>query len=136
MTTMVRHTGPSLVPDVLGWLEAAVPFGGRPLFAVEEFTDDRGYVLRAELPGRDPQEDILVTVANGNLTIAAKREQAKRDSERTEFQYGSVSRIVSLPTGVKPGDISANYSQGILEVRIPVNQPTAPHRVQVAFSGN
>jgi HSP20 family protein len=133
-TTMVRHTTGSLVPELAGWLESAMRYGNRYPFAVEEFADDRGYVLRAELPGRDPQQDIAVTVANGHLTITAQREHAKHDSERSEFTYGPVSRVVSLPAGSRSGDISANYDQGILEVHIPVNQTPTPHRIPISFT--
>lgn len=130
-TTMTRFPGGSLAPEIFGWLEAASPFGGQHSVAVEEFSDDRGYVLRAELPGRDPNQDISVTVADGTLTISAKREQAKHEGQQSEFRYGKVSRTLTLPTGVKPNDISASYDKGILEIRIPVSQPTTPHRVPV-----
>jgi len=132
--TMVRHTSGSLVPDLAGWMEAAMRYGTRYPFAVEEFADDHDYVLRAELPGRDPQQDIAVTVANGLLTIIAQRKQARHDNERTEFAYGQLSRVVALPTGTKSDDIRANYEQGILEVRIPVTQTATPHQVPIASS--
>ena len=134
MTTMTRFsTAPS--PDIFNWLESALMLNGRHSVAVEEFTDEHGYVLRAELPGREPQ-DISVTVAGGNLTIAAKREQVKHDDQQTEFRYGGLSRTLSLPAGVKPTEISASYDKGILEIHVPLNQPTAPHRVPVAVQSN
>jgi HSP20 family protein len=133
MTTMNRYNGGTLAPELFNWLEAAsAPFNGRHSMAVEEFMDDHGYVLRAELPGRDPKDDIAVTVADGSLTIAAKREQAKHDGQQSEFRYGNVTRTMTLPAGVKPGDISARYDNGILEIRIPVSKPSTPHRVTVS----
>ncbi|HEX5116120.1 MAG TPA: Hsp20/alpha crystallin family protein [Pseudonocardiaceae bacterium] len=135
MTTMTRYAGGGLAPDIFSWLEAALPFSGRHSMAVEEFSDDRGYVLRAELPGREPKEDITVTVADGTLTITADRNQANHEGQQTEFRYGKASRMVTLPAGVKPGEISASYDKGILEIRIPVSQPAEPYRVPVAFDG-
>lgn len=134
-TTMTRFPGGGLAPEIFSWLEAAAPFGGQHSVAVEEFSDDRGYVLRAELPDRDPKQDISVTVADGTLTISAKREQTKHEGQQSEFRYGKVSRTLTLPTGVKPGDISANYDKGILVIRIPVSQPSAPHQVPVSVNG-
>lgn len=135
MTTMTRFTAaPS--PEIFNWLQSALMFNGRYPVAVEEFTDDHGYVLRAELPGRAPQ-DISVTVAGGNLTITAKRDQDKHDGQHSEFRYGGSSRTVSLPAGVKPTEISASYDQGILEIRVPLNQQHAtPHRVAVAVQSS
>jgi len=133
LTTMTRFTtAPS--PEIFNWLESAL-FNGRHSVAVEEFTDDHGYVLRAELPGCAPQ-DILVTVAGGNLTIAAKRDQAKHDGQHSEFRYGGSSRTLSLPAGVKPTEISASYDQGILEIHVPLNQHATPHRVPVAVQSS
>ena len=134
-TTMTRFPGGSLAPEIFSWLEAASPFSGRHSVAVEEFSDDRGYVLRAELPDRDPKQDISVAVADGTLTISAKREQAKHEGQQSEFRYGKVSRTLTLPAGVTPDDIRASYDKGILEIRIPVSQPAAPHYVPVTFNG-
>ena len=133
MTTMTRYPGSTMAPEIFAWLESALPFSGWRSVAVEEYTDERGYVLRAELPDRNPEKDISVTVADGVLTIAAKREQTKHDGQQSEFRYGGVSRTVSLPAGVKGADVSASYSKGILEIHVPIEKSSAPHRVSVSF---
>ena len=134
MTTMTRYPGSAVAPEIFAWLESALPFGGWRSMAVEEYTDERGgYVLRAELPDRNPEKDISVTVADGVLTIAAKREQAKHDGQQSEFRYGGASRTISLPAGVKGADVSASYSKGILEIHVPIEKSSSPHRVPVSF---
>jgi HSP20 family protein len=40
---------------------------------------------------------------------------------RQEFRYGSFARSIPLPAGAQEGDIEARYSDGILEVRLPVD---------------
>ena len=95
---------------------------------VEEFVDDGMLVVRVELPDIDPERDIELSVADGVLHIRAQREEKseKRDKDgyRSEFRYGSFVRNVTLPEGVEDGDITANYKDGILEVRVPMPAAT------------
>jgi len=134
MTTMTRYPGSTMAPEIFAWLESAMPFSGWRSVPVEEYSDERGYVLRAELPDRNPEKDISVTVADGALTIAAQREQAKHEGQQSEFRYGGVSRTVSLPAGVKADEVSASYSNGILEIHVPIERSSTPHRVPVSFT--
>ncbi|HEX7304706.1 Hsp20/alpha crystallin family protein [Lentzea sp.] len=94
---------------------------------IEYFPEDGTYVLRAELPGLDAAKDIDVSAANGVLTIAAQREEAKREQHRTEFRYGSFARTASLPVGADTEKISAEYKRGVLEVRVPIAAPPEEH---------
>lgn len=41
------------------------------------------------------------------------------------MRYGSFSRTLPLPPGVKESDIAATYKDGILEVRIPMPKSSA-----------
>jgi HSP20 family protein len=93
---------------------------------VEEFTDDDVRVIRVEAPGLDAEEDIEVSVANGQLMVSVTREEREEsrdaDGYRSEFQYGSFRRTMPLPVGVDPDDVSASYDDGILEVRVPIGE--------------
>lgn len=97
----------------------------RGVLRIEEIVDDDGLTIRGELPGIDPNEDVEITVENGRLTINAERRQHEESKEgdrrRTEFRYGSYRRTLSLPAGADTSAISANYDDGILEVRVPVD---------------
>jgi HSP20 family protein len=103
---------------------------GRRMFAVEEFTQNGTLVVRAELPGIDPDKDVEVTVRDGDLHITAERseehEQHGRHFRRREMRYGSFARTIALPDGVDESKVEASYKDGILEVRVPV--PTASQR--------
>jgi HSP20 family protein len=105
---------------------------------VEEFVDGQTMVVRAELPGIDPDQDVDVSVSDGVLRIKAERreqtEHRDKDSYRSEFRYGSFTRDVTLPDGVNPDDINATYRDGVLEVRTPMPPKPAgapPRRVQI-----
>jgi len=99
---------------------------------VEEVVEDGALVIRAELPGVDPDKDVELVVENGILSLHAERqeqtEDKRRHRRRSEFRYGSFSRSIALPAGATEEDVKATYENGILEVRVPVNGEKARAR--------
>lgn len=95
------------------------------LIRVEEVVEDHTLVIRAELPGVDPDKDVELTVDNGRLTVRAERHEEKEEKDRhrrrSEFRYGSFTRSVQLPAGASEADVKATFANGILEVRVPVD---------------
>ena len=93
------------------------------LIRVEEFREDGTLVIRADLPGIDPDKDVELTVSGGILHIEAERRvEEKREEKgyvRQELRYGSLSRSLPLPEGVTEANITATYKAGVLEIRIP-----------------
>jgi HSP20 family protein len=128
MAKLQRPQPPAIVralfPGLVDWLES--PWAGPPQFTaaqsfrVEEIARDSLYVIRAELPGLDPEKDIEVTVEGRTLTIHAERRQEDSGPHRSEFRYGSLTRLVRLPDNVDAKDVTARYEKGLLEVSIPV----------------
>jgi HSP20 family protein len=130
-------------PFERGWLEWPFhPFEGfRRMLAdevkVEEFIEDGQLVVRAKLPGVDPDKDIDISIERGNLCIRAERRHEekveRRDYRRSEIRCGSFSRILPLPATAKEEDIKANYKDGILEVRAPIDESAAkPSRIPIS----
>ncbi len=113
-------------PDLADWLES--PWTGPPpfltgqAFRLEEAIRDNRYVIRAELPGLDPENDIDVTIDGRTLTIRAERRQQDTGAYRSEFRYGSLARAVRLPAIVDAAEITARYDKGVLEVSVPVRE--------------
>jgi HSP20 family protein len=113
-----------MFPDLADWLES--PWTGPPpfltghVFRLEETIRDNRFMIRAELPGLDPENDIEVTVDGRILTIRAERRQQDDGPHRSEFRYGSLTRTVSLPSRVDAADVTARYEKGVLEITIPV----------------
>ena len=91
--------------------------------AVDVFHREGDLVIRAELPGVDPEKDVEITLRDGLLTIRGERRHEERTSEngisRFESARGSFERSVVLPQGVKEDGITAAYENGILEVVVP-----------------
>jgi len=116
----------AMFPDLADWLESPwtgpPPFLAGQVFRLEESIRDDRYVIRAELPGLDPENDIEVTVDGRILTIRAERRQQDKGPYRSEFRYGSLARAVRLPARVDPADVTARYDKGVLEVSVPVSE--------------
>jgi len=114
----------ALFPELTDWLESRwtgpPPFLTGQVFRLEESLRDDRYVIRAELPGLDPENDIEVTVDGRILTIRAERRQQDKEPYRSEFRYGSLARAVRLPAKVDAADVAARYDKGVLEVSVPV----------------
>ena len=125
----------AIFPDLADWLES--PWTGPPpfltghAFRLEEAIRDNRYVIRAELPGLDPENDIEVTVDSRNLTIRAERRQQDNGSYRSEFRYGSLARAVRLPAKVDAADVTARYDKGVLEVSVPVRTVVKPEGTRI-----
>ncbi len=102
---------------------------------LEEFVEGDTCVIRAEIPGVDPEKDIEITVADGIVHISAHREERKEEERpsgyRSEFRYGSFSRSVRLPEGATEADVTATYKDGVLEVRIPVAKAERPQAAKI-----
>lgn len=119
-TTMLTDPWPRLVD----WFDTLMPadVGLRSRYThtirVEEFTRNGDFVVRAELPGIDPEKDIDVMVANGSIRIQGKREERHEEEHRSEFYYGEFVRTLPLPAGADEGSVHARYEDGILEVTV------------------
>ena len=97
---------------------------------VEEVRDGDVVVVRAELPGVDPDKDVDISVKDGVLHIEAKREEKSEEASKhgyhSEFRYGMFAREFALPSGASLDDVTATYKDGILEVRVPVPSSARP----------
>ncbi|GAA4039012.1 Hsp20/alpha crystallin family protein [Nonomuraea soli] len=108
------------LPELFEWLEHPM-FGFRPfgqVIRVEDYVADGRYVLRAELPGIDPDKDVEVTVGEGVLHIRAEKIHKVTEPQRSEFTYGSMTRTIPLPKEAKTDDVKATYKGGVLEVSV------------------
>jgi HSP20 family protein len=83
---------------------------------------DSAYEISAELPGID-EKDIDLDLSEGMLTLRAEkreeREEEKKNYHLTERSFGSVRRSFRVPDGVDVGKIKAEFSKGVLNVRLP-----------------
>lgn len=91
--------------------------------------------VSCELPGMR-KEDVNIELRGNQLTISGERNESTRNEGENwitqERRYGSFSRSVPLPEGVRPENISANFGEGMLELKVQKPQPSEPvHRIQL-----
>jgi HSP20 family protein len=94
---------------------------------------DEEVVVRAEVPGFDPNE-LDVQLSGRQLTIKAekKEEQEKAGNGPSEERsYRSFQRSVMLPEGIKAEGIDAKYHNGVLEVHLPKSEEAKPKHISV-----
>jgi HSP20 family protein len=95
------------------------------------------FLLSADLPGMK-EEDVRIEVADNVLTVAGERrsghEERKGGYIRIERASGAFQRTLTLPEGVDAEQVSAHFTDGVLEVRIPKPVERKPHRVQIAVN--
>lgn len=108
--------------------------GSSWLPAVDAWETETELVLAFDLPGI-PEEKIEVEVDDGILTVSGERERTHQaDGERFyryERRFGAFSRSVSLPAGVDEDAISAEYRDGVLEIRVRKPEEAQPKRIRV-----
>lgn len=123
---------------------ATWPAGQEEALAVPEWSplvdiseDENKYLIKAELP-EVRKEDVKVTAEGGMLTIMGERKFAKEENgkryHRVERAYGSFGRTFSLPDDVSPGNVSAEFKDGVLTVHLVKDQKAKPQQVEVKVS--
>ena len=86
--------------------------------------------VRAELPGLK-KDDVKVELTDEALTISGERKEEKEEKRegyyRSERSYGNFYRHIPLPEGVKTDSATAEFRDGVLEVRMkaPKREPSA-----------
>lgn len=102
--------------------------------AVDVWETDNEVVLSFDLPGI-PEDKITVELDDNVLTVSGERERTQEHTSerfyRFERRFGTFSRSVTLPAGVTESDITANYKDGVLEVRVPKPEEQKPKRIRV-----
>ena len=97
--------------------------------------NDKGYVVKAEVPGVK-KEDIHVTIEGNQVSISAevKRETEEKEGDRvlhTERYFGSVYRSFTLPTELDESSSEAKYDGGVLELKLAKKPAIAGKRLSI-----
>jgi HSP20 family protein len=102
--------------------------------AVDLEDREKDYMLKAEMPGFK-KEDIEIEVKEDSIEITGKvgwkydkKEQAYVCKERA---CESFYRMVELPEEIKVDDVSADLSEGVLEITLPKRAPKRKRKVSI-----
>ena len=107
--------------------------------AMEVREKDGNLIVCADLPGID-NNDVKVEIENDMLVIEGERKREHTEERegwhRSERSYGSFYRAIPLPEGAKADDAKADFHNGVLEVRIPLEEPKSNRRqIHIQSSG-
>lgn len=90
--------------------------------SVDVITRAEDLVVRAEMPGVKP-EDVDVSATGRTLKISGSRheehETHESDYVMRETVQGHYERTLTLPEGVEPSRLHADYHDGVLEIVVP-----------------
>jgi HSP20 family protein len=119
-SNILRRTGTDITEPLRRFFEGDLDTWLR----TEEYKENGTLVIRAEVPGIDPDKDVDITMTGDQLRITVRHEEKSehtgKEGYRSEFRYGTFSRAVTLPGAADQGDVKATYTDGILEVRVPL----------------
>jgi HSP20 family protein len=90
--------------------------------AMDLVEHDDHFVLRADLPGMT-EADVNIELRDNTLTLSGERRAEHEDRQ-----------ALSLPDGINPDAIEANFTSGVLEVRIPKPEERKPRRIEITAS--
>lgn len=103
--------------------------------AVDVFEEGGAIVVKAELPGLT-RKDIEVKLVDNTLEITGEKKTEekidRRDYLKVERSYGKFSRTLRLPEGLDGEHVTANFTDGVLEIKIPrVEDKRVVHRITI-----
>jgi HSP20 family protein len=97
--------------------------------ALEIVEKDNALFVKVDLPGMK-KEEVKVEMTAEGLTITGERKEAKEEKKegyfRTERLYGAFERFVPLPEWALVDTATANFKDGVLEVKIPLGKVPTP----------
>lgn len=88
-----------------------------------------------ELPGVAP-EKVDVSIEKGVLTISGEKREERKEGEEgrwhlVERRYGTFARSFTLPQGTDEDQVTAEFRDGVLTVRIPKLPAAQPRKIQI-----
>lgn len=120
--SVVRPGGAALAPRATGTL------------AVDVYETDEDVVVKASVPGVDP-EDLDLSITGDTLTIKgetrAEEEVEEENYVYRERRYGAFSRSMTIPTSVRADEADAEFDDGVLTLRLPKTEEVKPKTIKV-----
>jgi HSP20 family protein len=101
---------------------------------VDILEDEKEYLIKAELPDMK-KEDVRLTVENDVLAMSGERtfekEEKGRKYHRVERAYGSFVRSFSLPEDADGSKVTADFTDGMLQVHLPKSVKAKPKAIEI-----
>lgn len=116
-----------------GFRDFTPGLGGR-FPSVDVFQTEKDVVIKAELPGVEI-DDIDITATEESVTIKGESKMEKTVDEdgfiHRERRFGKFFRTIPLPVKVKSNETTANFKNGVLEIKLPKQEQFQNNGVKV-----
>ena len=118
---------------LFGRLERAAT--GAPMtMPMDAFRRGSDLWVRIDLPGVSA-DDVDITVERSVLTVSAERSWHREEGDQVylaERRPGTYRRQVQLGEGLDATGIEADFTDGVLTLRIPVAEQAKPRKIEIA----
>ncbi|WP_280492216.1 Hsp20/alpha crystallin family protein [Nocardia asiatica] len=128
---MLMRTDP--FRDLDRFTQQVLGTAARPaVMPIDAWREGEQFVVELDLPGIDPGS-LNLDIERNVLTVRAERPalDSGREVIAAERSRGVFSRQVFLGDGLDAEHISADYTDGVLRLRIPVAEQAKPRKIQV-----
>ena len=103
--------------------------GFTPRLDVRETADE--YLVMVDLPGVR-SDDVQIELTDQTLAISGTRVPAETgEAQRVERPYGAFSRMLTVPQGIDPDSIRADYTDGVLTLQVPKPAEAKPKKIAI-----
>jgi HSP20 family protein len=105
---------------------------------MDAYRENDTFVVQLDLPGV-AADSIDLTVERNVLTVHAERKPPAGDSaERvvSERSYGVFSRQLFLGDTLDADQLSADYEDGVLTLKIPIAEQAKPRKIEIGVGGD
>ncbi|MBW3637530.1 MAG: Hsp20/alpha crystallin family protein [Armatimonadetes bacterium] len=102
--------------------------------AVDVAEDAHEIVLQVELPGMK-KEDIDIQLTGDTLRLSGQRRREEHERgehfHRIERSYGAFSRTFQIETPIDAANVSADYQDGVLTLKLPKQEAVKPRQIPI-----
>lgn len=109
----------------------------RPVaLTMDAWKEEHEFVVEFDIPGVDP-DSIDLDIERNVLTVSAERQSRIGDDVEViaeERATGRFRRQVMLSDNLDPDAAQAQYTNGVLTVRIPVAEQAKPRKIEISSS--
>ncbi len=97
--------------------------------------DDKGYKVRAEMPGFN-KDEINVSVNGDQVSISAETKKEKEEKKgdkiiHRECYYGKQFRSFTLPQAADEANVTAKYENGVLSLELAKKAGSSTTKIKV-----
>jgi HSP20 family protein len=101
--------------------------------------DEKAVYVKAEIPGLN-EKDLEVTLEEKMLTISGEKKEETTEENKDknyrhcERKFGSFSRSIEMPDGIKADSVKASYKNGVLDIELPKSEIAQPKKINISVN--